>query len=74
MFDDTAVIQELLGDDKIGRSIGLDYSVGLQWRPFLNNNAIINFGAAALTPSNGFKDIYSSQTLYSVFLGVTLTY
>jgi hypothetical protein len=74
MFDDTAVIQELLGDDKIGRSIGLDYSVGLQWRPFLNNNAIINFGAAALTPSNGFKDIYSSQTLYSVFLGVTLSY
>ncbi len=74
MFDDTTVLKELLHDDKIGREIGLDYSIGIQYRPFLNNNAIINIGAAALTPANGFKDIYSSQTLYSIFMGITLTY
>jgi hypothetical protein len=73
-FDDTGVIREVLHDNKIGHDIGLDYSLGVQWRPFLNNNAIINFGAAALTPGQGFKDIYTSQTLYSVFLGVTLSY
>jgi hypothetical protein len=73
-FDDTTVIKEVLHDDKIGHDIGLDYSVGIQYRPFLNNNAIINFGAAALTPGQGFKDIYTSQTLYSIFLGVTLSY
>jgi hypothetical protein len=73
-FADTQVLKELEHDNKIGRDIGLDYSVGLQYRPFLNNNAIINFGAAALTPGNGFRDLYSSQTLYSVFLGVTLAY
>jgi hypothetical protein len=74
MFDDTSSLQELLHDNKIGRDIGLDYSVGLQYRPFLNNNAIVSFGAAALTPGNGFKGIYGSETLYSVFMGVTLSY
>lgn len=73
-FADTQVLKELEHDNKIGRDIGLDYSIGVQYRPFLNNNAIINFGAAALTPGNGFRDLYSSQTLYSVFLGVTLAY
>jgi hypothetical protein len=74
MFADTSTLQFLEHDDKLGKDIGLDYSVGVQYRPFLNNNAIINFGAAALSPGNGFKDLYNSQTLYSVFLGVTLSY
>jgi hypothetical protein len=73
-FADTQVLKELEHDNKIGRDIGLDYSIGVQYRPFLNNNAIINFGAAALTPGNGFRDLYSSETLYSVFMGVTLAY
>ncbi len=73
-FADTATLNELEHDNKIGRDIGLDYSIGVQYRPFLNNNAIINFGAAALTPGNGFRDLYSSQTLYSVFMGITLSY
>jgi hypothetical protein len=74
MFADTAPLREILHDNKIGRDIGLDLSVGLQYRPFLNNNAIINFGAAALTPGNGFKDIYGSDTLYSIFTGITLSF
>jgi hypothetical protein len=73
-FADTQVLKELEHDNKIGRDIGLDYSIGVQYRPFLNNNAIINFGAAALTPGNGFRDLYSSETLYSVFMGLTLAY
>lgn len=73
-FADTSTLREILHDNKIGRDIGLDYSIGISYRPFLNNNAIINLGAAALTPGNGFKDLYSSQTLYSLFMGVTLTY
>jgi hypothetical protein len=73
-FATTEPIQLLLHDNKISRDIGIDYSIGLQYRPFLNNNAIINIGAAALVPGNGFKNIYTSQTLYSFFVGVTLTY
>ena len=73
-FATTETTQLLLHDNKLSRDIGIDYSIGLQYRPFLNNNAIINCGAAALVPGNGFKNLYTSQTLYSVFVGITLTY
>jgi hypothetical protein len=73
-FDSTEPLKLLLHDNKIGHDIGVDLSVGLQYRPFLNNNAIINIGVATLIPGRGFRDIYTSQTLYSVFAGVTLTY
>jgi hypothetical protein len=43
-FADTESIQLVLHDNKVGRNIGIDYSVGLQYRPFLNNNAIATFG------------------------------
>ena len=29
---------------------------------------------AALVPGQGFRDLYTSETLYSGFLGITLTY
>lgn len=73
-FDSTAPLKLLLHDNKISRDIGLDLSVGVQYRPLLSNNIIIEFGAATLLPGKGFKDIYTSQALYSVFTGVTLTY
>jgi hypothetical protein len=44
------------------------------YRPFLNNNVIINFGAACLLPGQGFRDLYTNDTLYSFFTGITLTY
>ena len=56
------------------RDIGVDLSVGLEYRPFLNNNAIVEVGVACLIPGNGFKDIYTSETLYSAFVALTLTY
>jgi len=73
-FDDTHSIQLILQDNKIPRDIGLDYGIGVRYRPFLNNNAIITIGASALTPGAGFKAIYNSQTLYSTFFSATLTY
>jgi hypothetical protein len=73
-FADTSSLQLLLNDNKIGRDIGLDLSVGLQYRPLLNNNIILTAGAAALVPASGFRDIYSSDTLYSTFLSMTFTY
>ncbi len=73
-FDNTSSIQYLLQDRRIRKDIGLDLSLGLEYRPFLNNNVIVNVGAAALVPGNGFKDIYTSETLYSTFVSMTLTY
>jgi len=73
-FENTKPIQLLLQDNKISRDIGLDVSIGARYRPFLNNNVIINAGISALFPGSGFADIYSSATLYSTFLSFTVTY
>jgi hypothetical protein len=73
-FEDPNSLRLLLFDNKIGKDIGVDLSVGIQYRPLLSNNIIITAGAAALIPGQAFKDIYSSQTLYSTFLAFTVTY
>ena len=73
-FADTEVIQRVLFDDRIDREIGMDYSIGIQYRPFLNNNFIVTVGGAALVPGKGFADIYSGEVFYSGFVGLTLTY
>ena len=73
-FADTKSLQLLLFDDKISRNIGIDYSLGLEYRPFLNNNVILVFGAAALQPMAGYKDLFQSATQFSMFTSITLTY
>jgi len=74
-FMNTSSLQRFLNQLAIGKNIGIDYGLGLIYRPFLNNNAIVIFSATALTPLDGFKDIYeSSQTLFSVFASLVFTY
>ena len=73
-FADTKSLQLLLFDDKIGRNIGIDYSMGIEYRPFLNNNVIFIIGAAALQPMGGYRDLFQDTVQYSIFTSVTLTY
>lgn len=74
-FVDTAVLQVFLNQPAIHKQIGLDYSLGILWRPFLNNNAIFTFGVAALSPLDGFKDIYQTSDIqYSSFGSLVLTF
>ncbi len=74
-FAYTRTLAVFLNQPAIGNDIGLDYSLGILYRPFLNNNAIISLGVAALTPMDGFRDIYeSSQTQFSLFTSLILTY
>jgi len=73
-FDNTSSLEVLLHQNNISRNIGWDYSMGINYRPFLNNQVIINGGVSALTPSQGFVDLYSRRTLYAAFLGLTVRY
>ena len=74
-FANTSSLSVLLGQNKIHKEIGVDYSMGLVYRPFLNNQMLITAGAAGLSPGEGFRDIYEkNKTLYSGFIGVTLKY
>jgi hypothetical protein len=61
-FQTTKVLENLLFQSKIGHNIGIDYSVGMRWRPFLNDNVIISAGLAALQVGSGFQDLYSNTS------------
>jgi len=74
-FATTQVIQLVEHEDELAdRNIGLDYSLGVQYRPLLNNNIILNAGMTFLTPADEFKKIYSPTTLYALFTSLTFTY
>lgn len=74
-FANTASLQTFLNQPRIHKQIGLDYSLGIVYRPFLNNNAIFTIAFSGLTPMDGFKDIYESgATQYAVFTSLVVTY
>jgi len=80
MFDKTEVLSTFTFQKDIDKEIGLDLSVGFEWRPFHNDNAIMLFGVSALIPDEGFKDLYSEyesgdvETLFASFFEMILTY
>jgi hypothetical protein len=60
-FDKTAVLETFLFQNKIDRDIGVDLSTGFEWRPRLNNQAIILGGIGGLIPSAGFRELYNKK-------------
>lgn len=74
-FVNTAVLVDFTNQNSIHKQIGLDYSLGIIYRPFLNNNAILTVGFSALSPMAGFRDLYESdQILYAGMMSLTFTY
>jgi len=73
-FDKTEVLQILLFQSEIDKAIGIDTSIGFEYRPSLNDNVIIQTGVSVFTPSQGFENILTSDTLYTPFAVLTLTY
>jgi hypothetical protein len=58
-----------------GGSAGLDLSLGVRYRPFLSNNAVIVAGAAVLSPGNALETLLGDgSTLYHLFTGVVLQF
>jgi hypothetical protein len=78
-FDKTNVLETFVFQSNIDRYIGTDISSGVEWRPRLNNNAIVLVGASALVPGGGFRQLYNKKfervdPLMSLFAEVILTY
>jgi hypothetical protein len=74
-FAYTASLDYFLHQPSIANDIGIDYGLGLVYRPLFSNNIILSAGVSALTPLEGFEAIYeSSQTLMSGFVSLVLTY
>lgn len=73
-FHRTAALRQVLFQDQVREPIGIDYSLGFQWRPFLNDNAIVQGGVSVFTPGAGFADMLVNETLYDPFFVATFTY
>lgn len=73
-FMETEPLEILLNQSDIRHDIGWDYSLGLQYRPLLNNNIILNLSGALFQPLGGFEDILTSNVLFSTFLNTIVTF
>jgi hypothetical protein len=84
-FHHTEPLSELLFQPNIRKPIGLDYGLGVIFRPLLNENIIFAGGFNSLVPGNGMKDIFSSncagqgcgassKTLFSAFVKLKFVY
>lgn len=59
-FDSVRVLQAFTFQNQIRRDIGVDLSVGLEYRPLLSDNIILTAGYACLVPGGGFRDLYGT--------------
>jgi hypothetical protein len=66
-FIRTEPLELILFQRNIRHDIGLDYSLGVRYRPPLSENIVLTFGASGLTPGQGFRDLYNGRTLFSLF-------
>ncbi|MFZ4498732.1 MAG: hypothetical protein ACOYMX_03395 [Burkholderiales bacterium] len=75
-FDETAVLGALRNERNPARELGTDFSVGAQWRPFYNQNVIINGSFSMLKLGEGLKDLFGDrkEPFYSGFINAILTY
>jgi hypothetical protein len=70
----TEVLEALLFQSRIHHAIGVDGGLGLQYRPLLSDNIVVTVGAGTLFPERGFKDIYTSRTLFSTFINLRMVF
>jgi hypothetical protein len=78
-FDETEILEQFIFQDPVRSFIGTDLSLGLEYRPWLNNNAIIIAGISGLLPATGFEDLYNPSVgevndLFAGFMEIILTY
>ena len=64
-FDSTQVLQAYTFQNNIHPTIGVDLSVGLEYRPLLSDNIILTGGYACLLPGAGFKDLYGTTSPFT---------
>ena len=76
-FENTEVLGVLRQQRKPGRDIGIDASVGVQYRPFFTQNVVINASYARLFPGDGYKDLFGadmSKRPFSLLFNILLTF
>jgi hypothetical protein len=73
-FQTTAPLEALLFQAPIHNNVGVDLSVGAQYRPPLTENIVIAGGAGILKLGQGMRDIFERGYVSSLFLNLRLQF
>lgn len=76
-FVNTSSLGVLRNQAPPSKDLGVDISIGAQYRPFMSQNIVLNASAAALVPGKGLKQLYDEDKRgpqYSVLVNLLLTY
>lgn len=74
-FDETEPLELIIYQGNVPRGVGIDYGLGVIYRPELNQNIVTSFGLAGFSPGDGFRSIYETDKgLYQAFADVKLQY
>jgi hypothetical protein len=73
-FEDTAVLEAARNQAPIAKDIGQDVSFSIIYRPLTSQNIIVRIAASALIPGNAYKDLFGSDTPYSLLANLILAY
>ena len=78
-FDQTEVFTQLLGVSDVDSYLGTDLSLGLEYRPWLDNRIIVSGGVASLIGGKGFRDLYRpftqrAESLFGGFANIVVGY
>lgn len=76
-FDNLSSLAVLRNQQLHSKTIGVDASVGVQYRPYFTQNVIVNASIGALFPGRGLKELYGNaldSVQYSALLNVLLTF
>lgn len=76
-FVNTSVLGVLRNQKPPSKDLGVDVSIGAQYRPFMSQNIVLNTSAAALIPGKGLKQLYDEGRRgpqYSILMNLVLTY
>jgi hypothetical protein len=63
-------LEVLLFQKPIHAGVGADSGIGMSYRPPLSENVVITGGVNGFSPFQGFRDISTNRTLFSVFANV----
>jgi len=69
-FQDTEPLELILFQDPIHHGVGTDSGFGLVYRPPLSENMTITGAFNVFSPMQGFRDIFTDKTLFSVAANV----
>jgi hypothetical protein len=70
-FDSVEVLRTFTFAQHIDNFIGVDLSLGIEYRPLLSNNIIVTAGLSCLLTGTGFRDLYgdSNSSPYALVAG-----